>query len=103
IPSEYQYRVRFWGILGAIITRGIFIVAGVALLHLSEWLLFVFGALLIYTGVQMFRHQEVQLEPDANPVIRFVRRFVRTTDEVQGKHFFVRREGALVATPVFVV
>ncbi|MDX1657658.1 MAG: TerC family protein [Nitriliruptorales bacterium] len=103
VPPKYQFRVLFWGVFGALVLRAIFIFAGVALLDRFSWLLFVFGAFLLYTAVKMVRHRGTEVHPENNPVLRFVRRVVPSTNEYHGQKMFVRIDGALLATPLFAV
>jgi tellurite resistance protein TerC len=107
VPARYQHRVLFWGILGALLMRGAMIAAGAYLIEQFHWIIYVFGAFLVFTGVRMAREQEHDLEPDANPVIRLIRRLVPVTPEYHGQRFFVRQDVrgrlTLAATPLFVV
>ena len=103
VPAKYQFRVLFWGIFGALVLRGIFIFAGVALLETFDWILYVFGAFLLYTAVKIARHEGTEVHPEANPVLRFVRRVVPSTTEYDGQKLFTRRTGRLLATPLFAV
>lgn len=103
VPSEYQHRVLFWGILGALISRGIFIAMGTALVSRFEWLILVFGAFLVYTGIKIFREQETEVHPERNPVVRVFQRFVPLTGRYHGKRFFVRENGRNLATPLMLV
>lgn len=109
IPSELQHRVLFWGILGALIMRGAMIGAGALLIAKFHAIIYVFGAFLVYTGFKMAFGGESEVEPESNPVIRLVRRFVPITTRFHGESFFIREPitpgGAakLVATPLFVV
>ncbi|HEX7052165.1 MAG TPA: TerC family protein [Longimicrobiales bacterium] len=109
VPAKYQHRVLFWGILGALVMRGAMIGAGVLLIRRFDWVLYIFGAFLVATGIRMARHDEEAIEPEANPVIRLVRRFLPIASQYHGQHFFVREargpNGRLrrVATPLFVV
>jgi tellurite resistance protein TerC len=103
VPAEQQHRVLFWGILGALISRGLFIGMGTALLSRFEWLILVFGAFLVYTGFKIFRQQESEVHPERNPVVHAFRRFVPITGQYHGKHFFVREDGGLKATPLMLV
>jgi tellurite resistance protein TerC len=102
VPAELQHRVLFWGILGALITRGIFILAGVSLIRRFEWLTYVFGALLVYSGIKLLRQGEAEIDPDRNPVLRIFRKWMPVTDDYEGEKFWVRRPG-LYATPLVVV
>jgi len=106
VPQEQQRRVLFWGIVGALVMRGIFIGAGVGLIHRFHGLLYVFGGLLVYTGIRVCVVGEHQIDPAANPVVRALRRFIPVTSEYRGGRFFVRnlQENArLYATPLLVV
>lgn len=106
VPDEQQHRVLFWGILGALILRGIFIGAGVELIQRFHWLLFIFGALLIYSGIRVCLSGEHQVDPASNPVVKLVRKWIPVTTEYRGGRFFVRNaqdNGRLYATPLLVV
>jgi tellurite resistance protein TerC len=100
IPSIYQHRVLFFGILGALVFRGIFIAVGSALLQ-YHWVILLFGALLILTGVKMMFAPDKKIDPGRNPLIRLFRRFVPVTSELYGQRFFVRLRGVLYTTPLF--
>jgi tellurite resistance protein TerC len=102
VPSELQHRVLFWGILGALITRGIFILAGVSLIQRFHWLTYVFGALLVYSGVKLLRQADQEIDPEKNPLLKMFRRWIPVTDDYVGEKFWVRRPG-LYATPLVVV
>jgi tellurite resistance protein TerC len=103
VPPDYQHQVLFWGILGAIVMRLGFIVAGVALIQEFHWAIYVFGAILVYSGIKMWSHHEVEIDPDKNVAVRIFRRFFPVTrDYVQNK-FFTRLDGRTAATPLFVV
>ena len=100
VPSEHQHRVLFWGILGAIVTRGAFIAAGTALVQSFDWIFWVFGAVLLATGVKLLVSGEGDPHPERNPIARlFMRLFPMTTD-FRGSAFFVREQGRLMATPL---
>lgn len=103
VPDEHQYKVLFWGVLGALLMRGVFIAAGVSLIQRFARITYAFGALLVYSGAKLLRHGEVEIHPDKNPVLRMFRRVLPVTDEYEGGHFFTRRKNALYATPLFVV
>lgn len=103
VPGKYQHRVLFWGVVGAIVLRAIFIVAGAALLEQLTWLIYVFGAILLITGVKMAFGGETEVHPEKNPILRLVRRFIPISKEYHGQSFFVRHGGKLVATPLFAV
>jgi tellurite resistance protein TerC len=104
VPAEYQHRVLFWGILGAIIMRGIFIVTGLTLLARLHWVIYVFGAFLIYTAARLaFKKEEQEIRPEKNPVLRLFRRFVPLTKRYHGHHFLVKGRGRRLATPLLLV
>ncbi|MDX1378150.1 MAG: TerC family protein [Anaerolineales bacterium] len=103
VPDAYQHRVLFWGILGALIMRGVMILAGAALLKQFHWVIYIFGAFLIFTGIRMALHKDEELRPDKNPVVKFFRKIMPVTQTYEGDKFFVRRAGALMATPLFLV
>jgi tellurite resistance protein TerC len=103
VPAKYQHRVLFWGVVGAIVFRAIFILAGAALLKEFHWLVYVFGAILLFTGLKMALNKETEVHPDKNPLLRLARRFIPMTDVYHGQSFFVRHAGKLVATPLFAV
>ena len=103
VPDQYQHRVLFWGILGALVMRGTLILVGSVLLETFHWIIYVFGAFLIFTGIRMARQQEEELKPDENPIVKFFRRFVPVTENYENDKFFVRRAGRLFATPLFLV
>jgi tellurite resistance protein TerC len=102
VPSHYQHKVLFWGILGALIMRGVFILAGVSLIQRFHWIIYVFGAFLVYTGAQLFRQGERDIHPEQNPVLKLFRRWVPVTPDYVGGRFTVRDPG-LFATPLLVV
>jgi tellurite resistance protein TerC len=102
VPPVHQHKVLFWGILGALIMRAIFIVAGVGLIQRFHWIIYVFGVFLVYSGIKLFFQEEAEIHPEKNPVLRLFRRRVPVTDDYVGNKFFVRRPG-LFATPLFVV
>ncbi len=102
IPALYQYRVLFWGIVGAIVLRGLMIVAGAALLRHFDWMFYVFGAVLLVSALRMLREDEEERDFSSSFPARLVRRFVPVTDQLDRARFFVRREGRLYATPLFV-
>ncbi|MFA6003712.1 MAG: TerC family protein [Elusimicrobiota bacterium] len=101
IPSAYQARVLHWGILGAIIMRFIFIFAGVALINAFHWMIYVFGALLIYTGAKMLLSREESVHPDDNLALKLLKRVMPLSAEHHGQNFFIRQGGILHATPLF--
>jgi TerC family integral membrane protein len=103
VPAKYQHRVLFWGIIGALLFRAIFIAAGVTLIQQFHWVIYVFGAFLVFTGVKMARHQDEEVHPERNPVLRLFRRLVPTTPNYEGPRFVVRRGGRVLATPLLAV
>lgn len=103
VEKKYLHQVLFWGILGAIVLRAIFIFAGVILINAFHWIIYVFGILLIIAGIKLAFGQDEEIHPERNPVLRLFRRFVPITKEFHGKHFFVKLEGVYWATPLFVV
>ncbi len=100
IPAKYQHRVLFWGIIGAIAFRALFIALGAVLLNNFDWIVYVFGAFLVYTGIKMARGHSVEVHPDRNPVIRLMRRFIPVSKELHGQRFLVREGGRWIATPL---
>ena len=102
VPSEYQHRVLFWGILGALVMRALFIVLGVGLIQRFHWIVYVFGAFLVYSGIQLLRQGDAEIHPEKNPVLRLFRRLMPVTENYEGGDFFVRR-GRMYATPLMVV
>lgn len=104
VPREYQFRVLFWGIFGALVLRGIFIFAGVTLIERFEWILYIFGAFLLYTALKIARHDESKkVDYNNNVAMRLVRRLVPTTNRFDGQKLFTRENGKRVATPLFAV
>ncbi|MEE9285216.1 MAG: TerC family protein [Dehalococcoidia bacterium] len=103
VPPQYQHRVLFWGILGAMVLRGIFIAAGVTLLNQFEWVIYLFGAFLVFTGLKLAFRKEEQIHPERNPVMRLVRRFFPVTSDYHGQRFFIRQHGRWIATPLLMV
>jgi tellurite resistance protein TerC len=103
VPAAYQHRVLFWGILGALVMRGTLILIGAALLKEFQWIIYVFGVFLIFTGIRMARHQEEEIQPDKNPVVKFFRKFMPVTETFEKDKFFVRRAGRVMATPLFLI
>ena len=103
VPAAYQHRVLLWCILGAIVFRVIFILAGAALLEAFHWVIYVFGGLLIFTGVKLLRSRGGHVRPERNPMLRLVRRVLPVTPGYDGQRFFVWPKGRLSATPLFLV
>jgi tellurite resistance protein TerC len=102
VPPGHQHKVLFWGILGALVMRAIFIAAGVGLIQRFHWIVYVFGAFLVYSGLKLLRQGEAEIHPESNPILRLFRRWVPVTKDYEGNKFFVRRTG-LFATPLLVV
>jgi len=103
VPDKYQHRVLFWGILGALVMRGLFIAAGITLIHLFAWVMYIFGLFLVITGIKMAMEKGKKIHPEKNPVLRFCRRLFPVTDNyVEGK-FLVIRNGKYWITPLFLV
>jgi tellurite resistance protein TerC len=103
VPPEEEKTVLFWGIIGALVMRGTFIGVGVALVQRFHWILYIFGIFLIWTGIQLMRGGNEEQDPSRNIVLKFCRRFLPLTDSYEGKRFFVRRQGRVLFTPLFVV
>jgi tellurite resistance protein TerC len=103
VPKEYQHRVLVWGIIGAAIMRFVFILAGIALLERFHWLIYFFGAFLVFTGVKLALPQDDDVDPEKNIAVRLFRRFYPVTTEYHGRKFFVLVDGIKHATPLFVV
>ena len=103
VPAIYQHKVLFWGILGALIMRAAMIAAGSKLITEFGWVIYIFGAFLILTGIKMIVKNETEIHPEKNPLVRLFKRFMPVTNEFRGDRFFVRENGVLFATPLFVV
>jgi tellurite resistance protein TerC len=103
VPRQYQHRVLFYGVVGALVFRAIFIAAGSVLIASFAWILYVFGAFLILTGIKMLRQRNEHIDPSKSQTLRLFRRFVPTTDEYDGQKFLTRRNGVLMATPLLAV
>ena len=103
VPAKYQHRVLFWGVMGALIMRLTMIFVGAALINRFHWIIYIFGAFLVYTGIKMFRQEETDLQPEDNPVVRLVTRFIPITRHYEGEKFFTRINGKLVGTLLLLV
>ncbi|MET0657884.1 MAG: TerC family protein [Steroidobacteraceae bacterium] len=102
IPSLYQYRVLFWGIVGAIVLRGLMIAMGAALIHSFDWMFYVFGGILLISAARMLKNEEDEFDPGKSVLVRLARRLYPVTDQLDGDRFFTRVNGARAATPLFV-
>jgi TerC family integral membrane protein len=102
VPSDYQHKVLFWGILGALAMRGVFIVLGIGLIRRFHWIIFVFGAFLVYSGIRLLGKKETGIDPEKNPLVRLFRRLIPVTDDYRGDKFVVRGP-KLYATPLLLV
>ncbi len=103
VPAEYQHRVLFWGIIGALIMRAALILTGAALINTFEWIVFVFGSFLIFTGIKMLMAIDQEPDMENNRVMSLARKIFRVTPTYEGERFFVRRNGLLYVTPLFLV
>jgi len=103
VPRAYQHRILFWGILGAVLTRGTFIAVGAAVIHRFRWILYLLGAFLLYAAAKIVLQKDSVIDPSRNPVLRLFRRLVPVADDETGPHFTVRRQGKLLATPLLAV
>ena len=103
VPPKYQHRVLFWGIFGAIVFRLAFIFAGVALLESLSWIVYVFGAFLLYTAYKLFTNEGIEVDPEHNPVLVRIRGWLPQTEGYHGEHFFVRENGRRMVTPMLTV
>ncbi|MCX7642507.1 MAG: TerC family protein [Armatimonadetes bacterium] len=103
VPPEYRHRVLFWGVLGAIVFRFTFILAGTALLKKFHWVIYVFGVIVIVSGIKLLLRKEEEIHPERNPVLRFARKFLPITPNYHGQKFLVRLNGKLMATPLMLV
>jgi tellurite resistance protein TerC len=103
VPAAYQHRVLFWGILGALLMRGALIAVGAALLKEFHWIIYIFGAFLIFTGIRMALHRNEEMHPERNPLVKLLRKIMPVTENYEKDHFFVERAGKWMATPLFLV
>ena len=103
VPEAYRHRVLFWGILGALLMRGLFIAVGAALLQHFHWVIYIFGAFLVLTGIKLLLKEETSVHPEDNPAIKLLRRLMPITERYEGQRFFVTRQGQRFATPLLVV
>ncbi|MDD1475728.1 TerC family protein [Arthrobacter sp. H16F315] len=103
VPREYQHRVLFFGVLGALVFRGVFIAAGAVIIASAEWVLYLFAAFLLITGYRMIRHRNDMLDPEKSRALKLFRRRVPMTDDFHGQRFLIRKDGVLLATPLLAV
>jgi tellurite resistance protein TerC len=104
VKPKYQHKILFWGILGALIMRGIFIFAGVALINRFHWIVIIFGGFLVFSGIKMlFQKADAEVEPEKNALVRMFRKFLPVTDSLHEDHLFVKQNNKLYATPLFLV
>src|SRR4030042_5476552 len=104
VKPQYQHKILFWGILGALVMRAIFIFAGITLINRFHWIVIIFGGFLIYSGIRMlFQKEEISVEPEKNRIVRLFRKFLPVTETLHGESLFVRQNKRLFATPLFLV
>ena len=103
VPAAYQHRVLFWGVLGALVIRGILIAVGVVLFEEIHWIIYLFGAFLIFTGIKMGLQRETEVHPEKNPLVKLVGRVIPVTSDYEGDRFIVQRAGRFIATPLLLV
>lgn len=103
VDSRYQHKILFWGILGALIMRGIFIFTGIALINRFHWIVIIFGGFLVFTGIRMLFSKDSEVDPEKNVVVKFFRRFLPVTDTLHGDKLFITQNRRLYATPLFLV
>lgn len=103
VPAEYQHKALFWGILGALMMRAVFLAAGITLIAKFHWIIYLFGALLVASGIKMTFQKGKEIHPERNPVLRLFRHFMEVTPNYEGDRFFVKQDGRILASPLFVV
>lgn len=103
VEPKYQHKVLFWGILGALVMRFAFIMVGVSLIQEFHWIIYIFGAFLVYTGIKLALEKDKEVHPEKNPILKLTRRFIPITKDYHGSKFFIRKMGRTIATPMFVV
>lgn len=103
VPAKFQHRVLFWGVMGALFMRLTMIFVGAALLNRFHWIIYIFGAFLVYTGIKMFRDEEIDIQPEQNPLVRIATRFLPITRHYEGEKFFTRTNGKLTGTLLLLV
>lgn len=103
VSHKYEHKILFWGIVGALVFRALFIAAGITLIHKFHWIIYVFGAILIWTGFKLALEKEKEVEPEKNVVLKVFRKLMPVADRYEGEKFFIRKDGKIFATPLFVV
>src|SRR5437868_2730090 len=103
VPAEYHYKVLFWGILGALVMRGVFVLGGVGLINRFHWIIYVFGGFLVYSGLKLACEGEAKVEPEKNPLLKLMRRWIPITPDYVGEEFIVGKGRARLATPLLAV
>ena len=103
VKGQYQHKILFWGILGALIMRAVFIVAGVAMINRFHWIIIIFGGFLVFTGMKMLFQKETEVDPEKNFIVRFFRKFLPVSESLHGDKLFIRQNHKLYATPLFLV
>jgi tellurite resistance protein TerC len=103
VPAKVQHRVLYWGVIGALVMRLTMIFVGAALINRFDWIIYIFGAFLVYTGIKMFRQEDTDIQPEENPVVRAVTRYIPITRHYEGEHFFTRVNGKLTGTLLLLV
>lgn len=103
VPREYQHRVLFWGVIGALIMRAILIALGSTLIKEFSWIIYIFGAFLVITGVKMYFQNQQSIHPDKNPLVILFKKFFKVSTEYSGEKFFIKEKGKMIATPLFMV
>lgn len=103
VKPQYQHKILFWGIIGALLMRGIFIFTGVALINRFHWIVIIFGGFLVFTGIKMLFTKETEVDPEKNAIVKFFKRFLPVSHELNGDKFFVKQNNRLHATPLFLV
>jgi tellurite resistance protein TerC len=103
VPKIYQHKILFWGIIGAMLMRALFIGVGVSLMHQFHWIIYVFGVFLVYTGIKLLGKKDEEIDPEKNPVIRLFRKIMPVTPAFEKDRFFIRKDNRIWATPLFIV
>ena len=103
VKAQYQHKILFWGILGALLMRGIFIFAGVALINRFHWIVIIFGGFLVFTGIRMLFQKETDVDPEKNVIVRFFKKFLPVSHSMEGDKLFIIQNNRLYATPLFLV